>query len=54
MAYTQLAQEQRYQISALLKTGHSQTEIATVIGVKKTTVSRELRRNRGQQGHRPQ
>lgn len=26
--YTQLAREQRYQISALLKTGHNQTEFA--------------------------
>ena len=53
MSYTQLTQEQRYQISALLKTEHSQTEIATVIGVNKSTISRELRRNRGQRGYRP-
>jgi len=53
MSYTQLTQEQRYQISALLKMGHNRTEIATVIGVHKSTVSRELRRNRGQRGYRP-
>ncbi len=53
MSYTQLTQEQRYQISALLKMGHNRTEIATVIGVHKSTVSRELRRNRGQSGYRP-
>ena len=53
MSYTQLTQEQRYQISALLKTEHSQTEIAVDIGVNKSTVSRELRRNRGQRGYRP-
>ena len=53
MAYTHLAQGQRYQISALLKTGHSQTEIAAIIGVNKSTVSRELRRNRGQRGYLP-
>ena len=45
MSYTQLTQEQRYQISALLKTEHSQTKIASVIGVNKSTISRELRRN---------
>lgn len=53
MTYTHLAQEQRYQISALLKTGHSQTEIAAILQVNKSTVSRELRRNRGQRGYRP-
>ena len=53
MSYTQLTQEQRYQISAMLKTEHSQTEIAAEIGVNKSTISRELRRNRGQRGYRP-
>jgi IS30 family transposase len=53
MSYTQLTQEQRYQIYALLKTEHSQTEIATFIGVNKSTISRELGRNRGQRGYRP-
>jgi IS30 family transposase len=54
MTYTQLTQEQRYQIYALLKTEHSQIKIANVIGVHKSTISRELRRNRGQRGYRPQ
>jgi IS30 family transposase len=52
--YHQLTQEQRYQIYALKKTKHSLTEIAEVIGVDKSTVSRELKRNRGQRGYRPQ
>lgn len=52
--YYQLTQEQRYQIYALRKTGHSRSEIAEVIGVHKSTVSRELKRNRGQRGYRPQ
>jgi transposase, IS30 family len=51
--YTQLTQEQRYQIYALLKAGHSQVEIASIVGVHKSTVSRELRRNRGLKGYRP-
>jgi IS30 family transposase len=54
MSYHQLTQEQRYQIYALKKTGHSGTEIADVIGVHKSTVSREWRRNRGGRGYRPQ
>jgi IS30 family transposase len=51
--YTQLTQEQRYQISVLLKAGHIQSEIARLIKVHKSTVSREFRRNRGQKGYRP-
>jgi IS30 family transposase len=51
--YTQLTREQRYQIYALLKAGHNQTEIAHFIKVHKSTVCRELRRNRGQKGYRP-
>ena len=50
--YNQLTQEQRYQIYALQKAGHSQPEIANIMGVHKSTISRELRRNRGQRGYR--
>ncbi len=52
-SYEQLAQIQRYQINALLKMGHNQTTIAKVIGVHKSTISRELRRNQGRRGYRP-
>jgi len=51
--YTQLTQTQRYQIYALMKMGHQQTEIAKFIGVDKSTISRELKRNQGQRGYRP-
>jgi IS30 family transposase len=51
--YKQLTQGQRYQIYALKKMGHCQTEIAKCIGVDKSTISRELRRNRGQRGYLP-
>ena len=52
--YTQLTQEQRYRIYALQKTGHSQSEMAAVTGVHKSTVSRELKHNRGERGYRRQ
>jgi len=52
--YHQLTQAQRYQIYALRKTKHSLSEMATVIGVHKSSVSRELKHNRGQRGYRPQ
>ena len=51
--YTQLTQGQRYKIEALLKTGHNQTMIASVLTVHKSTISRELKRNRGLRGYRP-
>ncbi len=43
--YTQLSLENRHQIKALLKAGHNQSEIARTIGVHRSTISRELRRN---------
>jgi len=51
--YTQLTQEQRYHIYAFMKAGFFQTAIATEIGVHKSTVSREMRRNQGKKGYRP-
>jgi len=53
MNYAQLTQGQRYQIAVLKKAGHMQVEIARLIGVDKSTISRELRRNRGLRGYRP-
>jgi IS30 family transposase len=43
--YTQLSEENRYQIKALLDAGHNQSEVARTIGVHRSTVSRELNRN---------
>ena len=51
--YQQLTREQRYQISALKKIGHRPTEIAKVLEVHKSTISRELSRNTGERGYRP-
>ena len=51
--HRQLAQEERYQIYALNKAGHNQTEIAEQLGRHKSTISRVLRRNRGLRGYRP-
>jgi len=54
MNYTQLTQEQRYQIYALMKAGHNQTQTADIVGIHTSTVSREIRRNTGGRGYRPQ
>lgn len=51
--YKQLTQEQRYQIYILKKTGQKQCKIARLLGVHKSTISRELRRNKGFKGYRP-
>jgi IS30 family transposase len=53
MRYRQLARGQRYQIKALMKQGHNQSQIAANIGCHKSTISRELKRNRGWKGYRP-
>lgn len=51
--YNQLTEGQRYQISALLKAVTSQKDIALILGVSPSTISRELERNTGQRGYRP-
>lgn len=51
--YKHLTQNQRYQISSLLKTNTSRSEIARIIGCDKSTISREIKRNKGQRGYRP-
>ena len=54
MNYTQLTQEERYQIYALLQAGHNQTEISKILNRHKSTISREIQRNTGLRGQRPQ
>ena len=45
MSYRQLTPEQRYQIYACLRMGMNRSRIAEEIGVHRSTISRELRRN---------
>lgn len=52
--YTQLTQEERYQIYILKKAGFTQREIADLLGRDKSTICRELQRNTGGRGYRPQ
>jgi IS30 family transposase len=51
--YKQLSQAQRYQIEILKKAGKNQKEIAELLGVSESTISRELTRNQGKKGYRP-
>ena len=53
ISYNQLSQEERYQIYVLKKASHSITEIARILGRHKSSISRELRRNKGRRGYRP-
>jgi len=53
MKYKQLTYEQRIKIYTLLKLGLNQTKIAQFIGVNKSTISREIKRNTGLKGYRP-
>ena len=51
--YTQLNQQERYQIYALKQAGHNYSEIAAILKRHKSTISREVNRNRGMRGYRP-
>lgn len=51
--YKQLTTGQRYQIYGLKQSGLNQTQIALNVGVDKSTISREFRRNKGKRGWRP-
>ena len=53
MNYNQLTENERYQIYALKKAGHSQKDIAELVGRSPSTISRELKRNTGLRGYRP-
>lgn len=53
MRYTHLTQDERYQIHILQRGGHNQSEIATLLDRSKSTISRELKRNKGERGYRP-
>ncbi len=52
-SYSQLTEDQRYQIYESRTQGLSQTAIAQRLGIHKSTVSRELKRNSGLRGYRP-
>ena len=53
MSYTHLTQDERYQLSALMAINQSLNAISSKLGRSKSTISRELRRNRGARGYRP-
>ena len=53
MCYTHLTQDERYQIYGLKKSGMGFREIAQKTGRNKSTISRELKRNQGLRGYRP-
>jgi IS30 family transposase len=52
--HKQLIYEQRCQIHALKKTEISQADMAKIVGVSQSTISRELTRNTGLNGYRHQ
>ena len=53
MTYTHLTQDERYQIAILAKAGHEPSDIARVMNRHKSTIGREMKRNRGERGYRP-
>lgn len=53
MSYTQLTQDERYQIYELLHEGKTPAQIGRQLGRDRRTIERELARNTGQRGYRP-
>ena len=51
--YRQLTLGERYIIYGLKQAGFSQVRIAAQVGVHRSTISRELRRNKHKRGYRP-
>jgi IS30 family transposase len=52
--YRQLTEEKRLQIWAMRKEGKNLSEIAKLLDIHRSTVSRELNRNSGPYGYEPQ
>ena len=52
--YTQLSQDERYEIYATLKSKSSIATLARELGRSRSTIYRELKRNTGQRGYRAQ
>ncbi len=53
MSYTQLTEVERYQIHTFLKPGYEHNRIVDELNRSPSTISRELKRNRGLRGYRP-
>lgn len=51
--YTQLSQDERYEIYEALKSNISLSQIARSLGRSISTIHREIKRNTGQRGYRP-
>lgn len=54
MSHNQLTEIERYQIYTLMKVGKTQQCIAKSLNRSPSTISRELKRNKGLKGYRPQ
>jgi IS30 family transposase len=52
MSYQQITHEERYQIEILLKAGKNYSEIGHLLDRHPSSISREIRRNRGLRGYR--
>ena len=54
MSYKQLTEVERYQVQSFLKAGYTKKKIAQELGRHPSTIGRELNRNTGLRGYRPQ
>jgi IS30 family transposase len=54
MSYEQLTLRQRYEIKAYMQADISKKQIGKLVGVHKTTIYRELKRNESPRGYDPE
>ena len=52
--FTQLTLKERYQISAYIKVGYTQVQIANTLGISQSTISREIKRNSSEGTYKPE
>ena len=52
--FTQLTLKERYQISAYIKVGYTQIQIANSLGISQSTISREIKRNSFEGTYKPE
>ncbi len=52
--FTQLTLNEKYQISAYIKVGYTQNQIANSLNISQSTISRELKRNSSDGKYKPE
>ncbi|WP_228711702.1 helix-turn-helix domain-containing protein [Arcobacter arenosus] len=52
--YAKVTLKGRYQISSYIKTGYTQNQIANILGISQSTISRGIKRNSSKGKYKPE